>query len=430
MEKEKIDSIVKAVVEELSRRGQTTAGPGGAPPSPPAVKRNKLKIAVLGAGNSGNAMAGHLVLKGFPVNFWSFFDFELAPVIQNGGIRMEGKVASGLAKPEMVTNCLDKAVKDVDLIMINTPGTVHRTLASILGGLLRDGQIIVLNPGRTGGALEFAKTLKRYALRSKIYLAEAQTFIYAAELRGPGAVEILKEKNKMRVAALPARDNRIVMDTLVQVYPQIEAGQNVIETSLNNVGPVNHPAPMLLNTSLIERSAAGEDLRFYRDLITRPIVEMVMEKIDEEKVSIGKAFGIDAWTCLDWYRECYGVTGPSLYDVYHNNPYYLGFHAPTDILQLNNILDEVPNSLVPLASFGDLVGIDTPAIDSLINLACTMIDIDFWSEGRTIESLGLAKMSLKEIIQFVEEGDPFGRCKEGRLCRSISWTQNGALRRT
>ena len=65
MEKEKIDSIVKAVVEELGRRGQTTAGPGGAPSSPPAVKKNKLKIAVLGAGNSGNAMAGHLVLKGF-----------------------------------------------------------------------------------------------------------------------------------------------------------------------------------------------------------------------------------------------------------------------------------------------------------------------------------------------------------------------------
>jgi opine dehydrogenase len=202
-----------------------------------------------------------------------------------------------------------------------------------------------------------------------------------------------------------------------------------METSINNVGPVNHPAPMLLNTSIIERSAAGEDLRFYRDLITRPIVEMVMEKIDEEKVSIGRAFGLDAWTCLDWYRESYGVTGPSLYDVYHNNPYYLGFHAPTDILQLNNILDEVPNSLVPLASFGDLVGIDTPAIDSLINLACTMIDIDFWSEGRTLESLGLAKMSPKEIIQFVEEADPYGRCKEGRLCRSISWTQNGALRR-
>jgi len=425
MEKEKIDSIVKAVVDELGRRGQTPAGSSGSPPSSPPIKKNKLKIAVLGAGNSGMAMAGHLILKGFSVNLWSFFDFETGPVIQNGGIRMEGEVASGLAKPEMVTNCLDQAVKGVDLIMVNTPATVHRTLASIMVGLLRDGQIIVLNPGRTGGALEFARTLKRYAIRANVYLAEAQTFIYAAELRGPGAVEILKEKNKMRVAALPARTNRQVIDTLIQIYPQIEAGQNVIETSLNNVGPVNHPAPMLLNTSIIERSAAGEDLRFYRDLITRPIVEMVMEKIDEEKVAITKAFGLDAWTALDWYRESYGVTGPTLYDVYHNNPYYLGFHAPTDILQLNNVLDEVPNCLVPLSCFGDLMGIETTAIDSLINLACTMIDIDFWSEGRTLESLGLGGMSPQEIIQYVEEGDPFGRCKEGRLCRSISWRQDG-----
>jgi opine dehydrogenase len=425
MEKEKIDSIVKTVVEELGRRGQIGTRGGGSPPSPPPAGKNKLKIAVLGAGNSGMAMAGHLVLKGFPVNLWSFFDFETAPVVANGGIRMEGDVASGLAKPEMVTNCLDKAVRDVDLIMVNTPGTVHRTLASILGGLLRDGQIIVLNPGRTGGALEFARTLRRYALRAHIYLAEAQTFIYAAELRGPGAVEILKEKNKMRVAAFPANTNRHVIDTLTPIYPQIEAGQNVMETSINNVGPVNHPAPMLLNTSIIERSASGEDLRFYKDLITRPVVEMVMEKIDDEKVTIGKTFGLDAWTALDWYRESYGVTGPTLYDVYHNNPYYLGFHAPTDILQLNNILDEVPNCLVPLSCFGDVVGVETPAIDSVIHLACTMIDIDFWAEGRTLESLGLGGMSPEEIIQYVEEGDPYGRCRKGRLCRSISWRQNG-----
>ena len=425
MEKENIDSIVKAVVEELNQRGQT--GKGGSSPSPPPKKKNQLKIAVLGAGNSGMAMAGHLILKGFSVNLWSFFDFETAPVIQNGGIKMEGEVASGLAKPEMVTNSIDNAVKDVDLIMINTPSTALRTLASILVGLLRDGQIIVLNPGRTGGALEFARTLRRYAIRANIYLAEAQTFIYAAELRGPGAVEILKEKNKMRVAALPARDNQHVMGTLIQVYPQIEAAKNVIETSINNVGAVNHPAPMLLNTSIIERSAGGEDLRFYKDLITRPIVEMVMEKIDDEKVAIGKAFGLDTWTVLDWYRESYGVTGPSLYDVYHNNPYYLGFHAPTDILQLNNILDEIPNSLVPLSSFGDLMGIETPAIDSIVNLASTMIDIDFLSEGRTLESLGLGGMSAKEIIQYAEEGDVFGRCKGGRLCRSISWKQNGLL---
>ena len=351
MEKENIDSIVKAVVEELSQRVQTEKGVSL--PSPPPKKKNQLKIAVLGAGNSGMAMAGHLILKGFSVNLWSFFDFETAPVIQNGGIKMEGEVASGLAKPELVTNSIDNAVKDVDLIMINTPSTALRTIASILVGLLQDGQIIVLNPGRTGGALEFARTLRRYAIRANIYLAEAQTFIYAAELRGPGAVEILKEKNKMRVAALPARDNQHVMGTLIQVYPQIEAAKNVIETSINNVGAVNHPAPMLLNTSIIERSAGGEDLRFYKDLITRPIVEMVMEKIDDEKVAIGKAFGLDTWTVLDWYRESYGVTGPSLYDVYHNNPYYLGFHAPTDILQLNNILDEIPNSLVPQSSFGD-----------------------------------------------------------------------------
>ena len=68
--------------------------------------------------------------------------------------------------------------------------------------LLADGQVVVLNPGRTGGALEFAQTLTRFACAADIVLGEVQTFVYAAESRGPAAVEILNEKFLVRAAAV------------------------------------------------------------------------------------------------------------------------------------------------------------------------------------------------------------------------------------
>ena len=41
----------------------------------------------------------------------------------------------------------------------------------------------------------------------------------------------------------------------------------------------------------------------------------------------------------------------------------------------------MPESLVPIASFGRLVGISTPTIDSIIEIAGAMHDVDYWEKA-------------------------------------------------
>jgi opine dehydrogenase len=374
-------------------------------------------VAVLGGGHGGLATAGHLTLKGFPVTLFSFFESELEAVREQNGVKLIGDV-QGFASIDRVTTSVDAAVGDADIILVVYPGLVHTPIASILAGSLRDGQVILLTPGRTGGALEFARTLKRFAVRSRLYLAEAQTFMYAAEKRGPATVHVAREKRTMRVAALPASDNEVVVAKLRRLYPQIEPARNVLETSLNNIGAVVHPAPMLLNLPAIERAASGEHVRHYRDLITRSMCEMVLEPLDAEKVSVAKAMGLDAWTAQDWYRESYGVVGSSLFEVLQKNPYYAEFAAPTHLLGYHHILDEIPNSLVPIACFGEFVGVPTPTIRAIVDLASAVLGFDFWREGRTLESLGIDGLTLEEMIRYVEEGTLLGKCATSGLCRT------------
>ncbi len=61
---------------------------------------------------------------------------------------------------------------------------------------LEDGQIIVLNPGRTGGALEVYATIKKDYPEKNIVVAEAQTFIYACRATSPTNAHIFKSKKK------------------------------------------------------------------------------------------------------------------------------------------------------------------------------------------------------------------------------------------
>ncbi len=455
------DDLVEAIVAELRRSGGVPWA-GESPPAPPGAaapatatapslpapggagngkpsagaipferavdpaRRGKragsLKLTILGGGNGGMAMAGHMSLIGYETTMWSPFSWELAPIEEAGGVEIIGPEVQGFAKVARVERSLDQAVKGADLIMVIAPAMSHRPYASMLAPILTDGQRIVLNPGRTGGALEFARTLNRFGCSANVVLGETQTFIYAAERRGPQTVEILKEKFRMRASALPARDNDLLMEYLRDLYPQIEPAQNVLETSLNNVAPVVHPGTVLLNTQVVERTAAGEELKFYKDQVTHSIAALVMEKVDREKQEVARAVGVkEVWSLLDWYRESYHVVGEDIYDAIMRNPYYEGFTAPSHILAQNHILDDVPDSLVPIASFGRAVGVPTPTIDSLVHLASAMCGIDWWEEGRTVKSLGLAGLGPQEMIDHVERHALGGRCAESGVCRAFGF---------
>jgi opine dehydrogenase len=250
-------------------------------------------------------------------------------------------------------------------------------------------------------------TFRRSQLKKKVILAECQTLIYATESRGPAHVEIMKVKQKVRASALPASNNDTLMNVISQVYSEYSVAENVLETSINNIGAVVHPAPMLMNSGLLEKAAKGEDLRYYRDVISRFVCENVMEKIDREKSRVAEAFRVPVHTALEWYEECYGVKARTLYDALQNNEYYLGFSAPKHVLAYHHVLDEIPNSLVPIALFGSAVGVSTPMTKAVVDLACAALGYDFWIAGRSLEKLGLEDMTPEQISTFVNEGPDF-----------------------
>jgi len=174
-------------------------------------------------------------LKGHSVNLFSFYGREIEPVSAKAGIRLDGDV-EGFASLNRITTRIDEAVRAVDLIMVIMPALAHGSIASLLSGCIADGQVLLLSPGRTGGALEVYDIFRRYQMKKNIVLGECQTFLYATESRGPAHVEIMKVKNRVRAAALPAGDNEKLLDVMNRIYPEYAPASNVLETSINNTG--------------------------------------------------------------------------------------------------------------------------------------------------------------------------------------------------
>lgn len=360
------------------------------------MKRN-ISYSIIGAGNGGVSMAGYLALIGCTVNLYNRTKENILSLVEEPKIELSGEV-EGVGKLNLVTDDIELAIRGTDIIMVTIPAMGHYDLAKSMAPYLEDGQIIVLNPGRTGGALEVYSAIKKLTNKNVI-VAEAQTFIYACRKTSEKSAHIFKSKKEVKLAAIPSLMTDYVIDMLKDAYPQFTKASNVMETSINNYGAIFHPAPTLLNCGHIERGAPFE---YYTEGIT-PAIGNYLEKMDYERMKIGRLLNIDTVSAKDWLEETYGAKGDNLYEAVQDNPGYRGLQAPKG-LNIRYIFEDVPYSLIPLSSIAKELNIETPAIDSIIRLATLITGKDFFKEGRTADRLGLKGLSIKEMHEYAEKG--------------------------
>jgi opine dehydrogenase len=292
------------------------------------------------------------------------------------------------------------AVANADIIMVVLPSTAHADVAASAAPHLRDGQIVILNPGRTGGALEFFLALRKNGCKADVTVAETETLLYASRSDGPAQARIFRIKEAVPLAALPATRTAQVLQAISSAYRQFIDGESVLHTGVNNMGAIFHPALTLLNAGRIE--STNGDFQFYIDGVT-PSVARVLEVLDRERVTVAAALGIRARTASEWLKMAYDATGDTLYEAIHNQPGYYGIKAPPT-LNHRYITEDVPMSLVPIAALGRRYGVSVTGIDSIIQLACVIHRTDYWRRGRTLDKLGLEQLSVDELQQRVMEG--------------------------
>lgn len=360
------------------------------------------RYTVIGAGHGGKAMAAHLALMGFPVTLYNRTPQNVAAIKTRGGIELKSYDGGprGFAELALVTSDMGKALEQAETVMVVVPSSAHADIARKAAPHLRDGQIVLLNPGRTGGAMEFAKVLSKHGCQADITLAEAETFIYASRSEGPTESRIFRIKDAVPLAALPATRTEMVLEALKSAYPQFIDGVNVLHTGLNNMGAVFHPALTLLNAGRIE-STTGE-FQFYIEGVT-PAVGRVLDVLDRERVTVAAALGIRARTGLEWLRMAYDTTGDNLVEAIHNQPGYRGIMAPRT-LRHRYLFEDVPMSLVPMAALGKRYGVSVRGMDSIVRLACFIHRTDYWRRGRTLDKWGIEQWSVGELTRYVNEG--------------------------
>lgn len=361
------------------------------------------KIAIIGAGNGGFAISANLALAGHCVNLYELPRFEknVTEVRRIGGIEITGASRTGFTKLNRITTDIKEAIKDTSYIFVVTQAVAHEEIARLVAPYIKSEQTIFILPG-SGGSLIFSKVFHEENLRINVDIAEALSLPYACRKTGAASVNVIRmlgaKSGKNGIGALPSKHTAKVVSAFNEIYPNTFPMTNVLETALCNSNFLKHPAVTLLNVGRIEYSKG--EFWFYKEGIT-PSVARVIEALDSETKPIFRKLGFNIISP----KQADVVRYEKNWDERHAAIRELGHKGPRDT-KTRFITEDVPIGLVMIASFGKWLGIPTPTYDSIINLSSVINGVDYWKEpqSRTVEKLGLGKMSLEEIQRFLREG--------------------------
>src|SRR5213595_2632033 len=226
-------------------------------------------VAIIGAGIGGVYLAAELGMLGCKLRLHDLDDSRLSEIRTRGGIdvaRVNGGPNTGFAAIERVTTDLAAATDGADVIVVVTGGNAQETVAASLAPLLRDGEIILLIQGNTGGSLVVRRALDRAGCRARIDIAEMDNYPYSCWRRGPTRIEPIVKKRWLQIAAFPGNRIGAVFPRLSPLFPHAVAAANAVFTGFTNANAMLHVANCVANAGKIDR---GEAYKFYAEGVPR-----------------------------------------------------------------------------------------------------------------------------------------------------------------
>lgn len=363
----------------------------------------ELKFAVLGTGNSGQTFAADITLKGYSVNLAEVPEFEdnLRAIEKKGGIEISGEAGHGFARLNMMTTDLKEAIKGVDIIIVGGSAYAHEPFSKILAHDFEDDQFILFTSNF--GALRFRNWMKEAGVTTRVTPVETMSLLYATRAIEPGVVACIAVKNHLPIAALPSGRTQEFLDKIHPIFPQFAAADNIWLTSVNNLNPIVHPPMVLFNAGRIE-ATGGKGWNLYADGATESVAK-IMLAMDAERMTLLAPLssgGIAFKDAFENLYEDYSLGKKSLSETLRQSPIHgnPAFPAPATV-DTRYLNEDLPFGLAPWSSIGRMWGIPTPNIDAVIRIASTMLEEDYFTKGLTVEDLGIAGMTPKDLKSMI-----------------------------
>jgi opine dehydrogenase len=401
-------------------------------------------IAILGGGAVGKTCAADCKLAGREVRLFDMMPFAEKSLflLERTGIELDGIQRnlygfkrSGKAMIDVVTTDMKEAVKGAGHIVVAAPAFAHEPFFRQLIPCLEDGQVVSIFTDNYA-SLILRRLMREMNCSRKIIVGAWSSAPYGTRIETVGGfmlphVGVKYRAITLRAATLPMTD----LDDFIEASKSLacidavttgdgtEKGDTVLDIGFSNINPVIHVPAALLGVSTMEnwgRIFGDFDKKgysMYAHALCPSICE-VQYKFYNEEIALAEAIGVD----LPRYSyESFFSRRSILAQEYMGKDkngkdnMILPLDEPTtesntgpNSIHHRYITEDVPVGCRIYHELGVQYGVKTPIIDSMIVLAGAMLKKDFFSEGYSLEYLGIKGMGKEDLLRYLNTGEYTG----------------------
>ena len=354
-----------------------------------------MRIAVLGGGNGAHACAADLTEKGHEVRWWRR---NAAALPADGMVTL--KDAEGERRVRVALPCKDlaEAVPGAELLVMPDPAFTQEENAARLSPHLADGQVVFLAPG-TFGSYVMSRIIRVSGSRADFAFAETGTLPWLTRKHGPATAAITARATRLPTGVFPARRADFALSRLKKAFPSIEPVEDALSAALMNAGPVIHPPLIFMNAGPLEHFERWD----IHNEGTQPSIRRVTDALDAERIAARVALGYAAphFPLADHYRAdgdewMYGRR------VHKKLTDSKDWRERIVLTGHRYMREDVEHGLAFLVSVCEWAGVPCPVARGLLALGSAVLGRDLRATGRTLENLGLSRLSRAEMLDLLK----------------------------
>lgn len=346
-----------------------------------------IKVAILGCGNVGVAIAADLSLGGHDVLLikTSLLKESVFDKIHRNGNRVLLKENGSYQTTVIndVSHDISK-VAQADVVIVTIQSTYHESLIENISKYLNSRQIVICICSYMS-VFYFKKYCRDLPVVVETTGPYLEGRIEENDIEGEVVFRVGCRLSRTPLSVFQPERSEECMDKIRKLYGGFSNDYSVVESALLNPNMVLHTVGSIMSIPRIEYSKGN--FCMYREAYTRgnEATMRIMLALDEEKKRVLKRLGcspVDIFTAG-------GFLGDPIESFYRYSESEDRAISPTSV-HSRYITEDVSQGLVLLESIAQIIGDAVPVTSSLITMAGAALGIDFRASGRTAYRLGAA----------------------------------------
>jgi opine dehydrogenase len=355
-----------------------------------------MRVGIVGAGSIAFGTACLLEQMGHEPVLWSPSGERTKALAQGEALTATGAI-EGMFHPKVALTAKE-LIEDAEVVFVALPGYGHKYAFDATAPFIKSDQTVIISSHASFGALYLARELAKRGVVAPI--VAWGTTVVTGRQKGPTAVGVSTVRKKVDISTVPASDSAHGFALCQKLFGDrfIDRG-SLMAIALSNLNPQNHMGIALCNLTRMERGETWSQGQNVTEKVGR-----LLEALDEERLAIAKALGLEVRTIFQHFHLSFHVPIGSISQM--NQEMHAAGNGGTGpaTAESRYVLEDVPFGLVMTVKLGRLAGRPAELHEAGVKIFSALYGRDFFAENDLLSAIDMDHLSLADLMALSREG--------------------------